>query len=106
MKAILVALAVLSLGLPAYAVTDEEKFRKLLNETTVATGPIDQIVQKARAACVCRGGNADENAGVLVRRTFGDNPLFFLVSCFVPAFDTDGSATSFFECTDWELLAS
>ena len=48
MKAILVALTVLSLGLPAYAATDEEKFKKLLNHTTVATGPIEQIVEAGR----------------------------------------------------------
>ena len=106
MKAILVALTVLSLGLPAYAVTDQEKFKKLLNQTTVATGPIEQIVQKARVACVCKSAGVNSNAGVLVRRQFGDGPVTFLVSCFVPFFDTDESATSSFECLDWELLAN
>jgi hypothetical protein len=106
MKAILVALIVLSLGLPAYAATDEEKFKKLLNQTTVATGPIEQVVQKAKVACVCRSKEADSTAGVLVRRRFGDGRASFLASCFVPTFDTDGSAISFFECLDWELLSN
>ena len=107
MKAILVTLTVLSLGLPAYAVaTDEEKFKKLLNQTTVATGSIEQIVQKAKVACVCRSGEANQTAGVLVRRRFGDGRASFLISCFLPTFDTDGSATDSFECFDWELLAN
>jgi len=105
MKVILVALTVLSLGLPAHAATDEEKFKKLLNQTTVATGPIGQIVQKAKAACVCRSEEANSTAGVLVRRRFGDERIFF-TSCFVPSFETDGSATAFFECLDWELLSN
>lgn len=104
MKAILVALIVLSLGFPAYAATDEEKFKKLLNQTTVATGPIDQVVQKAKAACVCRSEESNSIAGVLVRRRFGVEPATFITSCFLPSFDTDGSAVSFFECFDWELL--
>jgi hypothetical protein len=103
MKAMLVALTVLSLGLPAYAATDEEKFRKLLNQTTVATGSIGQIIQKAKAACVCRSKEANSNAGVLVRSQFAGG---FLTTCFVPTFDADGSATTSFECLDWELLTN
>jgi len=105
MRTILVALTVLSLGLPAYAATDEEKFKRLLNQTTVATEPIGQIVQKAKVACVCKSGEAS-TAGVLVRRRFGDERVSFLTSCFVPSFETDGSAIAFLECFDWELLTN
>ena len=113
MKAILVTLTVLSLGLPAYAVTDVQKFTKLLNLTTVPTVPVGQIpalseiVQNAKVACVCRAaGQTSSTAGVLVRRRFGDERVSFLTSCFVPSFDTDGSAVAFFECLDWELLTN
>jgi hypothetical protein len=112
MKAILVTLTVLSLGRSAYAVTDEQKFTKLLNLTTVPTVPVGQIpalsdiVQKAKVACVCRGGQTSATAGVLVRRRFGDERVSFLTSCFVPSFETDGSAVTFFECFDWELLTN
>jgi len=106
MKAILVALTLLSLGLPAYAATDEEKFKKLLNQTTAAIGPIEQIVQKAKVACVCRSGEGNETAGVLVRRRFENGRASFLVSCFLPTFDTDGNAIASFECLDWELLTN
>jgi hypothetical protein len=105
MKAILVALTVLSLGLPAYAATDEEQFKRLLNQTTVTTGmSLSEIVQKAKVACVCMSEEANSIAGVLVRRRFGDDRVSFLTSCFVPSFETDGSAIAFFECLDWELL--
>src|SRR5262245_18131220 len=112
MKAILVAFTVLSLALPAYAATDEERFKKLLNQTTIPVEPVGQvsnvsaIVQKAKVACVCRGGQANSTAGVLVRRRFGDDRVSFLTSCFVPTFGTDGSATTVFECLDWELLTN
>jgi hypothetical protein len=107
MKAILVALTVLSLGLPASAATDEEKFRKLLNQTTVATGAVpsvSDVVQKARVACVCMGEQANSLAGVVVRRAFGSDQISFLTSCVVPSFGTDGSANAFVECFNWELL--
>ena len=106
MRAILVTMAVLSLGLAAHAATDEEKFKKLLNQTTAATGPIGQIIQKGKAACVCVGGEANSQAGVLVRRRFGDDRASFFATCFVPSFDTDGSAVASFECLDWELLTN
>jgi hypothetical protein len=108
MKAMLVATIILSLGLRAYAVTDEDKFKKLLNETTVATGAVpsvSDVVQKAKVACVCMDELANSQTGVLVRRRFGIDQVSFLTSCVVPTFGTDGSAIAFFECFDWELLA-
>ena len=109
MKAILAALTVLScLGLSAQAATDQENFKKLLNQTTVAIGTtpsLSAIVQKAKVACVCLAEQGNSLAGVLVRRTFGTDQVSFLTSCIVPSFQTDGSAGSFFECFDWELLA-
>jgi hypothetical protein len=107
MKAILVALTVLSLGLPADAATDEEKFRKLLSQTTIATGAVpsvSEVVQKGKVACVCMGEQANSLAGALVRRAFGSDQVSFIISCVVPSFGTDGSAIAFFECFDWELL--
>ena len=105
MTTILVALTVLSLGLPAYAATDEDQFKKLLNQTTVTAGlTLSEIVQKARVACVCMSEEGKSIAGVLVRRRLGDDRVSFRTSCFVPSFETDGSAIAFFECLDWQLL--
>jgi hypothetical protein len=100
-------LTVLSLD-PAHAATDEEKFRKLLNQTTIPIGStpsLSDIVQRAKVACVCMAEGTNPLAGVLVRRVFGDDQVSFLASCFVPSFDPAGSASVFFECLDWELLA-
>jgi hypothetical protein len=109
MKAMLAASLMLSLGVHAYAVTDEDKFKKLLNQSTVAIGAfpsVSDVVQKAKAACVCMGEEvANKQTGVLARRTFGTDQVSFLTSCIVPTFGTDGTAVAFFECFDWELLA-
>src|SRR5262245_21540599 len=109
MKAMLVASLMLSLGVHAYAVTDEDKFKKLLNQSTVAIGAfpsVSDVVQRAKAACVCMGDVANSQTGVLARRTFGTDQVSFLTSCIVPTFATDGTAVAFFECFDWELLAA
>jgi len=109
MKAMLVASIILSLGLRAYAATDEDRFKKLLNQTTVATGAVpsvSDIVQKAKVACVCMSEQANRQTGVLVRRAFGVDQVSFLTSCVVPTFGTDGSAIAFFECFDWEVLTA
>ena len=110
MKAMLAASLMLSLGVHAYAVTDEDRFKKLLNQTTVAIGAfpsisVSDVVQKAKAACVCMGEQANKQTGVLARRTFGTDQVSFLTSCIVPTFGTDGTAVAFFECFDWEMLA-
>jgi hypothetical protein len=106
MATILVALTVLSLGVPTYAATDEDQFKKLLNQTTVAAGlTLSEIVQKAKVACVCMSEQGNSIAGVLVRRRTGDDRVSFTTSCFALSFETDGSAIAFFECLDWQLLA-
>jgi hypothetical protein len=82
--------------------------KKLLNQTTVAIGAVpsvSDVVQKAKAACVCMGEQANSQTGVLARRMFGTDQVSFLTSCIVRTFATDGSAVAFFECFDWELLA-
>ena len=108
MKTMLVASLMLSLGVHAYAVTDEDKFKKLLGQSTVAIGAVpsvSDVVQKAKAACVCMGEQGNMQTGVLARRMFGTDQVTFLTSCIVPTFGTDGTAVAFFECFDWELLA-
>jgi len=108
MKAMLVATIILSLGPRAYAVTDEDRFKKLLSQTTVATGAVpsvSDVVQKAKVACVCMSEQSNSLTGVLARRQFGSDQVSFLTSCIVPTFGTDGTAIAFFECFDWELLA-
>src|SRR5262245_36327657 len=113
MKAMLVASIILSLGFRAYAVTDEDKFKKLLSQTTVAIGAVpsvSDVVQKGKVACVCmseQSNSPQSNSltGVLARRTFGSDQVSFLTSCIVRTFGTDGTAIAFSECFDWELLA-
>ena len=100
---VLIVLAGLLAPAMAAAVTDNQKFEKLLGKTTLAD--FDDF-QKAKVACVCKDDNAAVNhtAGFLAR-VFGDGR--FVVVCFAVSFDATGNASIIQPpCDDFELLTN